>query len=111
MLGAVRPPFATPDLSSFVLQAQASKAKIIGIAGGPPNNVNEIKTGGEFGVFKDYSDPKMRAAWIDDTRTALESRQIGWAMWDYDGNFGLASKSSAGIVFDPAILQALGMGR
>ena len=32
VLGAVRPPFATPDLSSFVLQAQASKAKIIGIA-------------------------------------------------------------------------------
>jgi branched-chain amino acid transport system substrate-binding protein len=52
VLGSVRPPFATPDLSSFVLQAQASKAKIIGIAGGPPNNTNEIKTGGEFGVFK-----------------------------------------------------------
>ena len=52
VLGAVRPPFATSDLSSFVLQAQASKAKIIGIAAGPPNNINEIKTGGEFGVFK-----------------------------------------------------------
>ena len=52
VVGSVRPPFATPDLSSFVLQAQASKAKIIGIAGGPPNNTNEIKTGGEFGVFK-----------------------------------------------------------
>ncbi|MDO9062464.1 MAG: ABC transporter substrate-binding protein, partial [Bradyrhizobium sp.] len=44
VLGSVRPPFATPDLSSFLLQAQASKAKIIGIAGGPPNNINEIKT-------------------------------------------------------------------
>jgi branched-chain amino acid transport system substrate-binding protein len=52
VLGSVRPPFATPDLSSFILQAQASKAKIIGIAGGPPNNGNEIKTAGEFGVFK-----------------------------------------------------------
>jgi branched-chain amino acid transport system substrate-binding protein len=52
VLGSVKPPFATPDLSSFVLQAQASKAKIIGIAGGPPNNMNEIKTGSEFGVFK-----------------------------------------------------------
>ena len=52
VLGSVRPPLATPDLSSFVLQAQASKAKIIGIAGGPPNNMNEIKTGAEFGVFK-----------------------------------------------------------
>jgi branched-chain amino acid transport system substrate-binding protein len=52
VLGSVRPPFATPDLSSFILQAQASKAKIIGIAGGPPNNINEIKTAGEFGIFK-----------------------------------------------------------
>jgi branched-chain amino acid transport system substrate-binding protein len=52
VLGSVRPPFATPDLSSFVLQAQASKAKIIGIAGGPPNNTTEIKTGAEFGIFK-----------------------------------------------------------
>ena len=52
ILGSVHPPFATPDLSSFILQAQASKAKIIGIAGGPPNNTTAIKTGGEFGVFK-----------------------------------------------------------
>jgi len=52
VLGSVRPPFATPDLSSFVLQAQASKAKIIGIAAGPPNNMNEIKTGSEFGVLQ-----------------------------------------------------------
>ena len=52
VLGSVKPPFATPDLSSFVLQAQASKAKIIGIAGGPPNNTSAIKLGGEFGVFK-----------------------------------------------------------
>ena len=52
VLGSVRLPLATPDVSSFVLQAQASKAKIIGIAGGPPNNMNEIKTGSEFGVFQ-----------------------------------------------------------
>src|SRR3954447_8087771 len=52
VLGSVRPPFATPDLSSFVLQAQSSKAKIIGIAAGPPNNMNEIKTAAEFGVLK-----------------------------------------------------------
>ena len=52
VLGSVRPPLATPDLSSFVLQAQASKAKIIGIAAGPPNNMNEIKTAAEFGVLQ-----------------------------------------------------------
>jgi branched-chain amino acid transport system substrate-binding protein len=52
VLGAVRHPFATPDLSSFILQAQASQAKIIGIASGPPDNTNAIKLGGEFGIFK-----------------------------------------------------------
>jgi branched-chain amino acid transport system substrate-binding protein len=52
VLGSVKPPFATPDLSSFILQAQSSKAKIIGIAGGPPNNVNEVKLAGEFGIIK-----------------------------------------------------------
>ncbi|MDB5618323.1 ABC transporter substrate-binding protein [Tardiphaga sp.] len=52
VLGAARPPFGTSDMSSFLLQAQASKAKIIGIAGGPPNNINEIKTAGEFGILK-----------------------------------------------------------
>ena len=52
VVGSVRLPFASPDVSSFILQAQASKAKIIGIAAGPPNNMNEIKTAGEFGLFK-----------------------------------------------------------
>jgi len=52
VVGSVRPPFATPDLSSFVLQAKSSGAKIIGIAAGPPNNTNEIKLAGEFGLFQ-----------------------------------------------------------
>ena len=52
VVGSVKPPFAAPELSSFILQAQASKAKVIGIAGGPPNNTNEIKLAGEFGVIK-----------------------------------------------------------
>jgi branched-chain amino acid transport system substrate-binding protein len=52
VVGAVRHPFATPDLSSFILQAQTSKAKIIGLASGPPDNINAIKLGGEFGIFQ-----------------------------------------------------------
>jgi branched-chain amino acid transport system substrate-binding protein len=52
VVGAVRFPFNSPDLTSFVLQAQASKAKIIGIAAGPPDNTNAIKIGGEFGLFQ-----------------------------------------------------------
>jgi branched-chain amino acid transport system substrate-binding protein len=52
VLGSVRLPFAAADVSSFILQAQASKARIIGIAAGPPNNISEIKAAGEFGIFK-----------------------------------------------------------
>jgi branched-chain amino acid transport system substrate-binding protein len=52
VLGSVRFPFNSPYLTSFVLQAQASKAKIIGIAAGPPDNTNAIKIGGEFGIFQ-----------------------------------------------------------
>src|ERR1700723_2339014 len=52
VLGSVRLPFAAADVSSFILQAQASKAKIIGIAAGPPNNIGEIKAAGEFGILK-----------------------------------------------------------
>jgi hypothetical protein len=52
LIGSVAHPFSTPDLSSFILQAQSSKAKIIGLASGPPDNVNAIKLGGEFGIFQ-----------------------------------------------------------
>src|SRR5919205_1991917 len=51
VLGSVRHPYNTPDLSSFILQAQSSHAKIIGLASGPPDNINAIKLGGEYGIF------------------------------------------------------------
>jgi len=66
---------------------------------------------GEFGVYKAYADPKARATWISDMRTALESKHIGWAMWDWDGNFGLVTKGSDGTVVDQNVLHALGLGK
>jgi endoglucanase len=62
----------------------------------------------EFGVYRKYADPKERAAWITDVRTALEKRNIGWAMWDYSGTFGLVTKSSGNAAPDEAIVRALG---
>jgi endoglucanase len=64
---------------------------------------------GEFGVFKDHSDPKMRATWISDVRTALESKKIAWAMWDYQANFGLVTKANGVTTVDPLVLNALGL--
>ncbi len=50
VLGSVRHPLQTSDFSSFLLQAQSSKAKIIGLANAGGDTVNAIKQGAEFGI-------------------------------------------------------------
>jgi branched-chain amino acid transport system substrate-binding protein len=52
VLGKVRHPFPGTDFSSFLLQAQASKAKIIGLANAGGDTVNSIKQAAEFGIVK-----------------------------------------------------------
>ena len=52
VLGGVRHPLSTQDFSSFLLQAQASKAKIIGLANAGADTINSIKQAGEFGIVK-----------------------------------------------------------
>src|SRR5881227_3810349 len=50
VLGSVRAPLNTADFSSFLLQAQSSKAKIIGLANAGGDTINSIKQAAEFGV-------------------------------------------------------------
>src|SRR4029079_2260790 len=52
VLGAIRHPLNTSDFSSFLLQAQASKAKVIGLANAGGDTINSIKQGAEFGIVK-----------------------------------------------------------
>jgi branched-chain amino acid transport system substrate-binding protein len=52
VLGKVRHPLNTNDFSSFLLQAQSSKAKIIGLANAGGDTINSIKQGAEFGIVK-----------------------------------------------------------
>ncbi|WP_342725103.1 MULTISPECIES: ABC transporter substrate-binding protein [unclassified Bradyrhizobium] len=52
VLGSVRHPINTSDFSSFLLQAQASKAKVIGLANAGGDTINAIKQGAEFGITK-----------------------------------------------------------
>ena len=56
----------------------------------------------EFGAYRDTADPASRARWIGDVRSALEENHIGWAMWDYRGNFGVVEHSSTQITPDPS---------
>lgn len=50
VVGRVLAPFQTQDFSSFLLQAQASKAKVIALANSGGDTINSIKQAGEFGV-------------------------------------------------------------
>ncbi|MBN9013103.1 MAG: ABC transporter substrate-binding protein, partial [Rhizobiales bacterium] len=50
VVGAVKHPLNTADFSSFLLQAQASKAKVIGLANAGGDTVNAIKQAAEFGI-------------------------------------------------------------
>ena len=52
VVGGVKHPLNTPDFSSFLLQAQASKAKIIGLANAGGDTTNSIKQAAEFGIVK-----------------------------------------------------------
>lgn len=49
--GSVRHPFPTSDFSSFLLQAQASKAKVIALANGGADMINSVRQANEFGII------------------------------------------------------------
>jgi branched-chain amino acid transport system substrate-binding protein len=52
VVGAVRHPFPGTDFSSFLLQAQASRAKVIGLANAGGDTINAIKQAAEFGITR-----------------------------------------------------------
>lgn len=52
VVGSVRAPLAASDFSSFLLQAQSSKAQILGLANAGGDTINAIKAANEFGITK-----------------------------------------------------------
>jgi branched-chain amino acid transport system substrate-binding protein len=55
VLGQVRHPLNASDFSSFLLQAQSSKAKIVGLANAGGDTINSIKAANEFGITRNQS--------------------------------------------------------
>jgi branched-chain amino acid transport system substrate-binding protein len=55
ILGGVKAPFPTTDFSSYLLQAQASGAQIVGLANAGADTINAIKQANEFGLTKKQS--------------------------------------------------------
>jgi len=52
VIGSVRHPLGTSDFASFLLQAQSSRAKIVGLANGGSDMTNSIKQAAEFGIAR-----------------------------------------------------------
>ncbi|NVO05576.1 MAG: ABC transporter substrate-binding protein [Rhodoferax sp.] len=52
VVGSVRHPLSASDFSSFLLQAQSSKAQILGLANAGGDTINSIKAANEFGITK-----------------------------------------------------------
>ena len=63
----------------------------------------------EFGVYRKNANPRDRAAWLTDVRTALEKHGMGWTMWDYSGGFGVVTKKDGKAVPDESTVKALGL--
>ncbi len=63
----------------------------------------------EFGAYRTYCLPPYRIAWIHDVRKALEKFSISWAMWEYEGGFGLIYRKNGKAVPDKKVARALGL--
>ena len=89
VLGKVRHPFPGTDFSSFLLQAQASKAKIIGLANAGGDTVNSIKQASEFGITKGGQNLAGLLVFISDVKAlGLQIAQglIFTEAWFWDTN-------------------------
>ena len=76
VLGNVRHPLNTADFSSYLLQAQASKAKVIGLANAGGDTINTIKQAAEFGIMKGGQKLSPLLAFITDIdAVGLETAQ------------------------------------
>src|SRR5215831_13604866 len=89
VLGSVRVPLNSSDFSSFLLQAQASKAKIIGLANAGADTINSIKQASEFGITQGGQNLAALLAFITDVHAlGLQTAQglIMTEAWYWDLN-------------------------
>jgi branched-chain amino acid transport system substrate-binding protein len=87
VMGSVRHPINVNDFSSFLLQAQASKAKVVGLANAGGDTVNAIKQSAEFGLTKNGQQLAGLLVFIADVHAlGLEAAQglVLTASWYWD---------------------------
>ena len=87
-VGAVRVPLSTADFSSFLLQAQASGAQVLGLANAGHDFTNSLKAANEFGITRTMKPAALDAYITDIHSLGLQTAQglfltTGW-YWDLD---------------------------
>ena len=109
--GQVRAPLGASDFSSFLLQAQASKAQILGLANAGGDTINAIKAANEFGVTKTMKMAGLLVFINDVHALGLQATQgmyltDGW-YWDQsDASRAWSKKFEAKVGRKPSLLQA-----
>jgi branched-chain amino acid transport system substrate-binding protein len=68
VVGSTRAPLNTPDFSSFLLQAQASKAKVIGLINAGGDTINSVKQAAEFGIAEGNQQLAAMVLYITDVQ-------------------------------------------
>ncbi len=113
VLGSVKVPMGTSDYSSFLLQAQASKAKIIGLANAGADTINSIKQASEFGIVKGGQKLAGLLVFITDVhglglQTAQGLQLTETFYWDHDDGTRAWSKrfAAASNGKEPTMVQA-----
>ena len=100
ILGEVKHPINTSDFSSFLLQAQASKAQVIGLANAGGDTVNSIKQAAEFGIVKGGQKLAALLAFVSDVHSLGLERAQGLQLteafyWDLNDKTRAFSKRFA----------------
>ncbi len=99
MLGSVLAPLNASDFSSFLLQAQASGAKVIGLANAGGDTINSVKAASEFGITKKQKLAALLIFITDVHSLGLNAAQGLYAAtgfyWDHDNDSRKWSKEFA----------------
>ncbi len=100
VLGGVKAPINTSDFSSFLLQAQNSKAQIIGLANAGGDTINSIKQASEFGIVKGGQKLAGLLVFISDVNSLTLERAQGLRLteafyWDLNDKTRAFSKRFA----------------
>jgi branched-chain amino acid transport system substrate-binding protein len=112
VVGGVRHPLNTPDFSSFLLTAQSSGAKVIGIANAGSDTINAMKQANEFGIVKGGQNLAAMILVLQDIHTlGLEAAQGTYlttaSYWDLnDATRAWSKEFSAKAGMPPSMLQA-----